>query len=386
VKARPRILFYFLHLLGVGHVYRAKRLIEGFARKGMDVDIIYGGLPIGETFMASNVYYLPPIQAESADYKNFLNSDGEPLTEDYMAKRQAQLLDCFDLAAPDLILFEAFPFGRRIVRNEILALIEKSQQRTPQPMIATSVRDILQPRSKAGRNEETRDMVLNKIDKVLVHSDPQVIPLEETYPLLADIEHKVSYTGFVVPETKSQNDVPCFDIIVSAGGGGFGFDLLTCASRVAELAKWKHLSWCLSTGPHLPEQQFGELSQAAPSNVKVVRRLEGLADHLRNAKISISQCGYNTAMDVLSVHGDSDCRAVFVPYDTQGQLEQIKRSQLLESAGFAINLPQSQLSDEKLSQAMNAAIELPKSAHKVDFRGVENSALMIRNWLLERMF
>jgi len=48
----PRLLFYFLHLLGVGHVYRAKRLIEGFSRHDIAVDIVYGGERIGETFAA----------------------------------------------------------------------------------------------------------------------------------------------------------------------------------------------------------------------------------------------------------------------------------------------------------------------------------------------
>ena len=222
MRARPRILFYFLHLLGVGHVYRAKRLIEGFANQGLDVDVIYGGLPIGETFSANSVFYLPPIQAENAKYKNYLDENGDPLTDAYMQERKVKLLEHVASLSPDLVLFEAFPFGRRIVRNEIFALLENVKSRQYPPLIVTSVRDILQPRVKPGRNEETRDIIQSQFDRVLVHSDPNVIKLNETYPLTSAIEDKISYTGFVVPPAKVTNDVQSFDIIVSTGGGGFG--------------------------------------------------------------------------------------------------------------------------------------------------------------------
>lgn len=384
MRARPRILFYFLHLLGVGHVYRAKRLIEGFANQGLDVDVIYGGLPIGETFSANSVFYLPPIQAENAEYKNYLDENGDPLTDAYMQERKVKLLEHVASLSPDLVLFEAFPFGRRIVRNEIFALLENVKSRQYPPLIVTSVRDILQPRAKPGRNEETRDIIQSQFDRVLVHSDPNVIKLDETYPLTSAIEDKISYTGFVVPPAKVANDVQSFDIIVSAGGGGFGFELMKRALAVSQLEAWKNFSWCLAVGPHVDVADRATLERSAGENVSIVTRLEGLAAHLAKSKLSISQCGYNTAMDVLAVNGVSDCRAVFVPYDTQGQLEQIKRAQLLERAGFAISVPQSSLTVEALSDAMESALALPSVEHSVDFSGVETTARLVASWLADR--
>ena len=70
---KPRLLFYFLHLLGVGHVYRARRLIEAFAAEGLAVDVVYGGVPLeGVSFAAESVHYLPPVRAADATYKKML--------------------------------------------------------------------------------------------------------------------------------------------------------------------------------------------------------------------------------------------------------------------------------------------------------------------------
>lgn len=375
----PRLLFYFLHLLGVGHVYRAKRLIEGFARHGISVDIIYGGEPIDETYAADSIYYLPPIRAEDASYKTTLDNNHTPITPNYMSARKALLLKHFETLAPDMILIEAFPFGRRVVRDELNALIDVAKTRSAPPLIVSSVRDILQERKKAGRMEETLWQINSRFDHVLVHSDPEIIRIDGTFPLAIQAAGKFTYTGFVVPENQSTDDVEKFDVIVTAGGGGFGASLLGTAIEASK--KYPKQSWCLATGPHMSASEVQNLNQNLPANVTLVKRLKNLAAHMQQAKISISQCGYNTAMDVLRAHETSDCRAVFVPYDTQGQSEQLRRAELLAKAGFAINLPQSELSTDKLVLAINQAGQLPKVDHDVDMDGIENSARIVRAWL-----
>ena len=133
-----------------------------------------------------------------------------------------------------MILFEAFPFGRRMVRHEIAALLQAAAERKNPPLIVSSVRDILQERKKHGRNEETRDLITTQFDHVLVHSDPNLIRLGATFPFASEIETKTSYTGFVVPPVRAvEGAIERYDIIVSAGGGAFGGDLLKTAMEVA---------------------------------------------------------------------------------------------------------------------------------------------------------
>ena len=381
-KEQPRVLFYFLHLLGVGHVFRAQRLIAQFRKQGILVDVIYGGMPVPNIkFDAESICFLPPVQTADNTYASNLDGAGALLSEAYLSDRQDKLLEIFRTLDPDLILIEAYPFGRRVVRKELKKLLKAAKSRTRAPLIASSVRDILQENRKQGRAEETRDLVRDFFDVVYVHSDPNIIKLDATYPLAHEIIDKIQYTGFVVPDQKSLEPEFQSDIIVSAGGGAFGDQLMDTAMQLAETDPFPNMKWCLATGPNLTTEQFETLKRQSPAHVKVVQRVPHLAGHLQSAKLSISQCGYNTAMDVLSVHQSSDVRAVFVPYDTEGQTVQARRAALLDKAGYAINLPQSQLNPESLLAAMKQALILPKVESQVNFSGAEHTAKLIKSFI-----
>lgn len=381
---KPDLLFYFLHLLGVGHVYRAQRLIDAFAEEGLCVHVIYGGLPLNNvSFAAESVHYLPPVRAADATYKRMLDGNGNELTADYMQERKTVLLKAFSGLEADAIVTEAFPFGRRVVQQELDALFSAAGERSNPPLIISSVRDILQGNRKPGRREEMRDWVLNRFDRVMVHADPNVITLDETFPYTNDIKHKVAYTGFVVPPAKVSVVSNHYDVIVSSGGGMFGGELMDIALQLANSDQSKR-TWCLSTGPNLDPASAAALRTKAESHVTIVDYLDNLAEHMKRSKISISQCGYNTAMDALAAHEVSDCRAVFVPHDTTGQTEQLQRAELLQKAGYAVCVPQSQLTVESLREAMQQAGGLPKVSRIIDFNGAANSAGLLRQWIEAR--
>ena len=70
-----------------------------------------------------------------------------------------------------------------------------------------------------------------------------------------------------------------------------------------------------------------------------------------------------------------------MPYDTEGQSEQLRRAELLEQAGYAICLPQSRLTSEGLLQAIEKARSLPKVDHEINFDGVNTSARLLHTFL-----
>ncbi len=380
---KPRILFYFLHLLGVGHVFRAQRLIEGFSRHGFAVDIIYGGQVLKEVeFAAESIHFLSPIRAADNSYSAYLDADNQPLGKPFQMRRAREIEVIFDKLNPDIVITEAFPFGRRMVRLEMGTLLKAAQKRRPKPIMVSSVRDILQERKKPGRVEETCDWIDQFFDRVLVHSDPSVIRLDSSFPLADRIADKFSYSGFVVPPPSIEPVMHQFDVIVSAGGGAFGGELLATARKAAEQrTDW---SWCLSSGPNLAADQFRSLADRCPPHVTLTRYLPNLAGQLKQARVSISQCGYNTAMDALVAHHDSACRAVFVPYDVEGQSEQLRRAELLQKGGYGICLPQSSLTEQRLLRSCEQASKLDRVDHQINFDGVDNSAKLLLSWLNER--
>ena len=70
-------------------------------------------------------------------------------------------------------------------------------------------------------------------------------------------------------------------------------------------------------GPLMPEEDFAR-SQRAPRNVELIRSVPDLAQELRHAAASISQCGYNTALDLVRTR----VPALVVPYATPEEDEQ----------------------------------------------------------------
>ncbi len=383
-KSGKRLLFYVQHLLGVGHVFRAQRLCEGFTKAGFSVDVIYGGepLPIME-FAAESIHFLPIIKAGAIDYSFNIDADGNRLSDAYMAKRQEKLLAVFAGLSPDVILIEAWPFGRRVVRHEIMTMLDLARARKIRPLVFTSVRDILQEGRKPGRIEEVVENVEKYLDGILVHSDPSLIKLDETFSLAEKISDKFHYTGFVRAKVEtSPADVEKFDVIVTIGGGAFGEGLIKTALKARALSSMKEASWCLCTGPNLPVEVVEYLKQNCPDGVSIKSFLPGLAAHLEQANLSISQVGYNTAMDVLSAGQTGNCRGVFVPSDIAGQSEQLRRAELLQQMGYAICLPESQLSPKALAKAIDRAMKQPKIRSEINFSGVENSTRILQETLL----
>lgn len=371
----PRVFFYVQHLLGIGHLARASRIASAMARDGCQVTVVTGGLPVSG-FPGPDVtsVTLPPVVASSAGFSGLADQAGEAAGEEFLSARRDLLLKAFRAAEPDVVIIEAFPFGRRQMRFELLPLLDAIAKADPRPKLFTSVRDILQQQKKPGRDEETVKLLREHFDGVLVHGDPGFVRLEETFPLTAAISDKITYTGIVAPPLPPE-PAEVFDIVVSAGGGAVGRDLirasLEAASRIATDRRW-----LLVTGPNLPEQDFAGLATDAPGNVTVVRFRKDFPSLLRGAELSISQAGYNTVGDLLV----TGCRSILVPFTAGGETEQSVRAERLEKLGLALALPEAGLTTDLLVGAIDKALSRPKpSTADIDLSGAERTAAIMRD-------
>ena len=79
----------------------------------------------------------------------------------------------------------------------------------------------------------------------------------------------------------------------------------------------------------MPQADYEALTRLAPPNVELRRSVPDLADELGRARASISQCGYNTALDLLRTR----VPALVVPYATPEEDEQTRRARRLERLG-----------------------------------------------------
>lgn len=365
-----KALIYVQHLLGIGHLARVSRIAKALSEAGIDVTLVSGGAPVAG-FPASGIklVQLPPIRSRDMAFSELVDADGKAIDDAFKARRRDRLLSVFDEARPDVLIIEAFPFGRRQMRFELLPLLEKAKAREVPPLIASSVRDILQENRKPGRAEETLGYVERFFDLVLVHGDPSFARLEDTFPEAGRIKSRIAYTGLVAGEAASARER--FDVVVSAGGGVAGRKLIESAVRAAPglLQRWP--SWCIITGPNFPKSEEAALAARSPEGVRLEAFRPDFPGLLANARLSVSQAGYNTVCDILRAR----CRAVLIPFAEGGETEQGMRAERLQALGLATVAREDRITPESLAEAMLAAPEPP--SHPIDLNGARETARLI---------
>src|SRR5262249_24641233 len=145
-------------------------------------------------------------------------------------------------------------------------------------------------------------------DLLLIHADPRLQRLEETFGSADGINCAIYYTGYVRqaeqivgqtlvrPGNYQTNVRPT--ILVSVGSGRVGSELIDCALDAdTRLAGPRRLH--ILTGPHMPVEEFQSLRRRAEgqSYITVESHTTQFLTLLRQADLSISMAGYNTCMD-----------------------------------------------------------------------------------------
>ena len=450
---RPRILFYVQHLLGIGHIKRASLLVKAWVDAGFTVNVVSGGEPVEQFgFHQAEVFQLPAVKAADAKFSALVDSDENPLTEEFKRVRCEQLLQVFSQTEPDILVIENYPFGRRQLRWELKplllaarkypgpAVLEYSEQlpvkgksfshkKGANPIVICSIRDILQGR-KPERIDETVALLDQYFDYVMVHGDESFIPLQDSFPKAVQLSDKLIYTGYVSEAVK--NSYQCRDlsdsglqgsgsagsgmesnpflpgedagtadavvedeliessgcsagsgeVLVSAGGGAVGFELMKMALVCKNSSSLSHLTWRLLLGPNFTDSQKKILEGLADTGCILEPIRDDFYQLLKQCKLSISQAGYNTVMDILT----AECPSVLVPFEGSGETEQLYRSRRLAEMGRCEMVLESELDREHLVAAIDRAVagrtdntQCFKDKNSYKLEGREN-AVQLRNW------
>ena len=378
----PRILFYVQHLLGIGHRRRALILAEAMREAGLDVTLVSGGMADeGEEAEGVAVVQLPPVRAGDAELRTIIDAAGRPPDDAFRARRREQLLAALAATAPAAVIVESFPFGRRAFRFELEPLLAAARAMRPQPIILSSIRDVLVAKSDPLRAAGIVETVQRDFDGVMVHGDPRLIRLEESFPAAAAFGDKLFYTGYVARAAEDGGAAGTGEVLVSAGGGAVGARLLGTALAARPLTSLATAPWRLVTGPNLAASGFRELAAAAPPGVTVERYRPDLPALFRRCVLSISQAGYNTVVDLIAARA----RAVVVPFAHGRETEQQQRAERFASRGLLTLLRESELDVPRLAGAITKALAAPPLGEPpLDLDGARHSAAIVRALLRER--
>ena len=413
VLKNTTVAFYSQHLIGVGHHFRNRQIVNALI-KTCDVFFIDGGRPIPEADLDERVtrISLPPLRTGAQGIESV---DKERDLQAVMRERQVRLSEAMEQIRPDVFCVEFFPFSRWSLKGEILNTIVRLNQVNPDAKVLCSLRDIptraksdeLQPAIAPTERRDGDAMrfysvpfggihheylsfnrryyeevvpVLNQyFDAVLVHGDSQLSRLEDHFPWIADIGIPVVYTGFV---SEKLEDVSRPDsasdqyVLVSAGGGAEGLALVAPC-----IEAWKKLEqddvhdgreMVIFAGAFIDETHFDALRELCGDGpFRIERFTSNFLVWMKHADLSISRAGYNTCMNVL----ETQVPSILVPSIAMDDQE--FRAQQLMALGIVQVIHPDQLSVAKMAKAIAEMLESSVPEHHLSMDGAEQTRKFI---------
>jgi predicted glycosyltransferase len=384
VKPRPALLFYCQHSVGLGHLVRSFALAAALAEQ-FRVVLLCGGRVPASLSPPPGVELVPLPALGIGSNGAFTSHDARLTVEDARVVRREAILRTFRSLRPDAVVVELFPFGRAKFAAELMPLLEEASSGAGgRPLVACSLRDILVGRrADQARHDERACSIANRyFDAILVHADPGFVRLEDSFGMRSRLRVPVHYTGFVQPGGRPQPLRREPRVVVSAGGGRVGEALLTAAAHAsAAVARETGLRMTMIAGPFLPEPAWRRVRAMArrEGELELLRSVPDLGAELRSASASISQCGYNTAIEILSAR----VPALVVPFATEEEDEQTARARRLAALGAVRVLDPKRLAPDVLAAEARGLLGFRPRWPGLDLEGARGTSRLLSELLGE---
>ncbi len=379
-----KIVFYCQHVLGVGHFHRSLEVCLAIAKEHQ-VTMVLGGPDISIEEPSLTIFKLPGLKMDH-DFKNLQPCDPKHNLEETKKMRADMLLDFFKQHNPDVFITELYPFGRKAFRFELDPVLQAIKDKViPNCLAFCSLRDILVERKDDQVKFETR--VIKTLHKffhgLLIHSDKNRIPLEDTFKQADKIHLPQSYTGFVCRKAKTlatkELFVPVREkklIVVSIGGGSVGGELLLAVANAffENPHKTKDYHLQIFTGLYSEKSLTKELESLKTDNISISNFTPNFPEWLSRADLSISMAGYNSCMDTII----ANIPALLYPFEQNH--EQRFRVECLQHAAPLYLLSKEDLQPDKILAKIHMAISSPKNSGQLDIDGAQQTLQQVNLW------
>jgi predicted glycosyltransferase len=378
-----KVSFYCQHVLGIGHFHRSLELCKAIA-VNHQTTLILGGPPVDIGSPGIEVLTLPGL-AMDEEFLALVPCQPGSILEEVKTMRRERLFAHLRQNQPDIFITELYPFGRKAFRFELDPLLAAIHSGSlSKCLCCCSVRDILVEK-KEGREKFERRAVqtLNAFfDGILVHADPEIITLSETFDLLNEIHIPIHYTGFVAKTNtvagrdaiRKQLNLATSDklIVGSIGGGNVGSELLQAIVLAASRLEYVHLQ--LFAGPYCDEQSYQMLAERGRKNIRVARFTDRFPEWLEAADLSISMAGYNTCMNLLQ----AGIPALVYPYK-QNREQRLRAEKLGNKAPIGV-LDEGDLNPDRLAERINRQLTCARSNNAININGAAETVRQLERW------
>ena len=206
-------------------------------------------------------------------------------------------------------------------------------------------------------------------DFLMVHGDSSVVPLDSSFSLTSQVPIPIIYTGYVAPPPVPRA-IETKDVVVAAGGGLAGENLYQLALSTAQLDKTGR-TWRFMTGAKV--DAHAGLWENLPAHIKAEPNRADFRELLSSSSILISQCGYNSMMDVLV----TGIPTIVVPFEGAAETEQLQRAEVFSQINICTVFRESE-SPERLLELVELTLDKGEDyIPRINLDGVSKSATFI---------
>jgi predicted glycosyltransferase len=383
-RRRLRVLLHAPHLSGVGHHVRLREVGRALALRHHRVGYFCGGRPVPGAWPQA-VQSLPlPGLARGPDGLGSL-ATGPDLAAT-LGARQAAIRTAVASWRPDVVVIEHYPFSKWELAAEFDALIDAARMANRAARVVCSVRDIpRQTRHEACSADEWAGRVASalndRFDALLIHGEPALTPLAESFPGVSALRQPPLYTGIVaepLPRRRPDSGAT-FEaltggaafVLVSIGGGNDDAALLVLARNA-----WLELAARGGTGGRRLVLVHGLAGAAAAlsatdTGITSLPFSPDFLAWLAVADLSISHAGYNTCANLLATR----TRAILVPNPRMS--DQGTRAERMQSLGAARSLSVAGLAPAALAEAISVVLQGPRPTHGLRLDGATRTAQLL---------
>ena len=385
---QSRILIYSHDSFGLGHLRRCRSIAHSLVAryKGLSVLILSGSPIIGSFDFKARVDFVRipgVIKLKDGEYTSLaLHID----LEETLAMRESIIYHTAATFKPDIFLVDKEPTG---LKGEVTSTLEMLKQQGTVNVLG--LRDVMDETTLL-KNEWERKEVAPVLEHL--YHDIWVYGLKEMgspidgLGMSATIENKISFTGYLgreIPSDRNWIAPISYDepfILVTAGGGGDGIDLVEWVIRAYESGGEQPHRAIIVTGPFMPaseQQNFHERCEDLP-NVEIMTFDSHIELLMKEAIAIVAMGGYNTFCEILTL----DKPALIVPRSVPRQ-EQLIRAERAVSLGLATMLdPARGLDPLQMAAALRNLPQLSRpSLARIPglLAGHETIAEMVREYL-----
>lgn len=368
LRAGLRVLYYSHDSYGLGHLRRTLALAHQVREQLPDAtQLIVSGaahtdgwsLPAGADWVK-----LPSVvKVGSGEYRpRSLECAFEPT----LALRGDMVLAAARRFQPDVFVVDHVPNG---LQGEALPALRHAAAMGAH--LVLGLRDVLDDATlvhRQWRKAGIHALLDNLYDRIVVYGDEEIYDVVDEYGFSAAAAAKTRYVGYLrapepAPPALVRQRLGVQDdrlVVVTAGGGGDGFSLISAALDSFAAAMPDRTHALVVTGPLMEEAERVDLERRAARcgrHVRLATAVTDLADVIAAADAVVSMGGYNTVREILTYRPP----ALIVPR-VRPRLEQLVRAEALAKRGFVRMLHPAELTAERLTVEVRRLLKAPRRA------------------------